>query len=666
MKTSLIILIFLAIIALTALTVWYASRLEKSRHKTFNIILTITGAVLIMILLLGITKIPSSTDKILTTGIAQIKTQLESLNPGSTDTDMDATQFKAYLNKSQDVSDYLINNEYAGFLTRTFGVRYYIKMFNIFANNLDDNMKMFEEAGNTFSVNNILNYVKEQTVKPVLTATKILEIVVATVAALFLLIMFIWAASIKKGKISKGVTFGETTNMTNNPFKLHNTKTLILLLLTSILGTTSLYSQNPPTGAINGLFSINDTTQVCFSQGNLQYQASTNTWRFAENQWDYVGEDNANISPEYDGWIDLFGWGTSGYDHGAVCYQPWGILWQPFNYYAYGDITQNLYNQTGQADWGYNAISNGGNIENQWRTLTISEYTYLFYTREIPSGIRFAKAQVNEISGMILLPDDWSSEYYELVETNNGEPEYNINIISQTDWMDSFEANGAIFLPAAGWRYETSLSYIGMRGRYWTANVYDDTFAYDLFFLPTNLQVHGHGYRQWGCSVRLVTSSGNYTYNINATPNPEEGGAIYGAGEYRIGDDCTLTAMANEFYVFESWTENDEIVSTDAQYTFIVDGERNLVANFKNCESIDENLDDMFKVYPNPANDIIVIESSGRIYKFEVYNTSGQLVELISDCIDKKEINVSSLSKGVYIIRCVIDGKALMRKLIIR
>ena len=209
MKTSVIILIFVAIIALTSLMVWYASRLKKSQHKTFNIILTITGAVLIMALLLGITKIPSSTDKILNNGISHIKAQLESMNPGSTDVDMDATQFKAYLNKSQDVSGYLLNDEYAGFLTRTFGVRYYIKMFNIFANNLDDNMKMFEEAGNTFSVNNILNYVKDQTVKPVLSATMILEIVVAIIAALFLLIMFIWEASIKKGKISKGVTFGE-------------------------------------------------------------------------------------------------------------------------------------------------------------------------------------------------------------------------------------------------------------------------------------------------------------------------------------------------------------------------------------------------------------------------------------------------------------------------
>ena len=38
-----------------------------------------------------------------------------------------------------------------------------------------------------------------------------------------------------------------------------------------------------PEGVINGLFSVSSTKKVYFSQGNLQYQASTNTWRFAEN-----------------------------------------------------------------------------------------------------------------------------------------------------------------------------------------------------------------------------------------------------------------------------------------------------------------------------------------------------------------------------------------------
>ena len=45
-----------------------------------------------------------------------------------------------------------------------------------------------------------------------------------------------------------------------------------------------------PTGAIDGKFSINATGgKVYFAKGNLQYQASTNTFRFAEHQWNYVG-----------------------------------------------------------------------------------------------------------------------------------------------------------------------------------------------------------------------------------------------------------------------------------------------------------------------------------------------------------------------------------------
>ena len=41
-------------------------------------------------------------------------------------------------------------------------------------------------------------------------------------------------------------------------------------------------------GMLNGMFSVSNNTKVYFSQGNLQYQASTDTWRFATNQWDYV------------------------------------------------------------------------------------------------------------------------------------------------------------------------------------------------------------------------------------------------------------------------------------------------------------------------------------------------------------------------------------------
>ena len=103
-----------------------------------------------------------------------------------------------------------------------------------------------------------------------------------------------------------------------------------------------------PTGAINDKFTINDNgDQVYFSQGNLQYQASTDTWKFAESQYDYIGDANSNISSSYDGWIDLFGWGTSGYhdanDPYNVNYQPWSSsdseLNNDYNTYGYGPST---------------------------------------------------------------------------------------------------------------------------------------------------------------------------------------------------------------------------------------------------------------------------------------------------------------------------------------
>lgn len=70
-------------------------------------------------------------------------------------------------------------------------------------------------------------------------------------------------------------------------------------------------------------------------------------------------------------------------------------------------------------------------------------------------------------------------------------------------------------------------------------------------------------------------------YTITATTNPNNGGIITGQGEYLGGETCSLTATANAGYTFVNWTENGTQVSTDANYTFTVNGNRNLVANFQ-------------------------------------------------------------------------------------
>jgi len=256
-------------------------------------------------------------------------------------------------------------------------------------------------------------------------------------------------------------------------------------------------------GGIVGLFSVSATQQVYFSQGNLQYKASTRTWRFATNQYDYIGDANSNISSSYSGWIDLFGWGTSGYNHGAVCYQPWSTSQNNSDYYAYGSYTYNLNDQTGKADWGYNAISNGGNTTDTWRTLTSDEWVYVFNTRSTSSGIRYAKAQAAGVNGVILLPDDWSASYYRLNNTNNTGAAFTSNSISASDWTNRIEANGAVFLPAAGYRSGADVYNVGSNGGYWSASYYDSN-ARGVGFDYGGLYLDGWACRYSGHSVRLV------------------------------------------------------------------------------------------------------------------------------------------------------------------
>jgi hypothetical protein len=300
---------------------------------------------------------------------------------------------------------------------------------------------------------------------------------------------------------------------------------------TSITNQKSFHTQafdtpEPPTppsgvpeGAINGLFTINaNGDQVYFSQGNLQYQASTNTWRFAENQWDYVGDDtygtvyengvkcdNALISSTYDGWIDLFGWGTSGFNHGAICYQPWSTSRDCIDYYAYGNAAYSLFDMTGQADWGFNPISNGSNTENFWRCLTMDEWAYVFSTRFTSCGMHYAKANVNGVKGVILLPDNWNVDTISLSNTDIPSASFASNVITREEW-NAMESAGAVFLPAAGFRDGSEVGFGNIYGVYWTASKANDwhakcfTFEEDSFYW----QWANYNGRNDGEAVRLV------------------------------------------------------------------------------------------------------------------------------------------------------------------
>lgn len=262
-------------------------------------------------------------------------------------------------------------------------------------------------------------------------------------------------------------------------------------------------NSNPPLGAINGLFTVNSNgLKVYFSSGNLQFIGSNNTWKFADEQWERIGSSQGNS--QYSTTRDLFGWGTSGYPHRASHYQPWSTI-KIDDYNAYDDPLLNLYDGNGKADWGYNAISNGGNVENSgWRTLSIEEWGYVMNSRTTSSGIRYAKACVNYHNGVVLLPDDWNS-IYNLIYFNESFPSFNTNTIDLETWETYFEPYGAVFLPLTGWRSGTEIFAVNTDGCYWSSSCAGENFSDRLHFTNSGLSVGGVGYRKYvGFAVRLV------------------------------------------------------------------------------------------------------------------------------------------------------------------
>ena len=131
------------------------------------------------------------------------------------------------------------------------------------------------------------------------------------------------------------------------------------LTLGANLTSINLQTWNPSTGLgirliHNGSkFSTSATTKIDFAPANLQYHCTQHIWRFAEHSYDIIGAANANISDSYNGWIDLFGYGTSGVNYSPTLHTTTN------SDYASGDIANT------DNDWGINEIqSYNYNVKN--------------------------------------------------------------------------------------------------------------------------------------------------------------------------------------------------------------------------------------------------------------------------------------------------------------
>lgn len=250
-----------------------------------------------------------------------------------------------------------------------------------------------------------------------------------------------------------------------------------------------------------GVFSISETKQVTFSPGNLQYTQSTNTWSFASAQYEMIGTDNVTggsvtSGPSSDDKggtaladkIDLFGWS------GSTGSAKFGV--STYTYYA--DYSGSF------VDWGTNQI--GNDAPNTWRTLSYDEWSYVVFNRPNASSL-VGVAQVNGVNGLILLPDDWACPsgitFKSGFHSSYGVDYYAAYQTFTANQWSLLEGAGAVFLPAAGYRFCSHVGDVQNSGYYWSATGNDSDYAVCLYFGSDEARM-GNVNRSCGRSVRLV------------------------------------------------------------------------------------------------------------------------------------------------------------------
>lgn len=134
---------------------------------------------------------------------------------------------------------------------------------------------------------------------------------------------------------------------------------------------------------------------------------------------------------------------------------------------------------------------------------------------------------------------------------------------------------------------------------------------------------------------------------IKAGTNLESGGTVLGSGLYKVGDVCSLTAKPNPNYKFLYWQENGVTVSSNANYSFTVTGERGLVACFKSSIGVEEH------------------EQRPFIHQMEVFDLKGVLLETRPVEAYDVDFRLEGCAKGVYVIRLTTDEGVAVKKIVL-
>lgn len=390
-----------------------------------------------------------------------------------------------------------------------------------------------------------------------------------------------------------------------------------------------------------------DLTQDNNSPSSSSYRLAIKYTMSGEDSW-YLDDFDvrvpsytitASANPAEGGNIN----GTGEYNHGETC----TLTAIAEEGYHFVDWTENGTSVSSDAEYSFTATANRTLVAN----FEINTYTVnAIASPEVGGSVTIDVDSQNGVYnyGTNLVITATANEGYHFVRWNSGSAETQISytVVDNAEFIAYFARDGVV-------EYVISA----------TANPSDGGTILGTGIYEENTEVvltatanTGYSFVNWTEGEEIVSTNAEYsfnvtadrtlvanfalnTYTISATANPTEGGTIEGAGEYTHGETATLRAIANTGYTFASWTDGDEVVSTDAEYSFTATADRTLVANFSlNTYTIIASASEGGSIFP----DGVVVVNAGADAIFTILANEGyRLVSVIVDADTENEEDVT-------------------------
>jgi len=146
------------------------------------------------------------------------------------------------------------------------------------------------------------------------------------------------------------------------------------------------------------------------------------------------------------------------------------------------------------------------------------------------------------------------------------------------------------------------------------------TFTYGTSDTIQACPAEGYQFIGWFENGSLVSTLSQYSFiviedhelsaqffcpacNVNVIADPPQSGTLSGGGVYPGGSQATIMATANEGWAFSMWKEFGNEITQNSQYSFIVNQNRDLVADFLKIHSVNAT------VFPQNSGTVIGVGS---------------------------------------------------------